>query len=616
MSSSDYRKVTMMMDNPSYDGFLDGRGDRRPHHRMKPFVLVTLLLLAVVGVAVALAVILTGNKPNLEVPEAVTILGSLHISNREYQETYADKTTKEFASLEKEVTDAMDRLYNKSLFRNIYVGSSVSGIRKGSVVVDFAIHLEIPKILFDLKKDKDKQVSAPEYNEAYVHLVKAIDGNALGEFTIIEFSLSFDSESLSFDAITLPPVSRTVEQAGQLVPTTASNPLPKDACNDNPCSNGGTCVLQPDTDPYFSCQCPEGSTGDLCQNAQQSLCDAHPCLNNSTCEGGLHYYRCICAAGYAGESCETMQISLCESNPCQHGGTCRGDTYFFNCACASGWGGRFCEYVAPSNPCNSNPCQHGGQCWFSTVAGQEQYTCICPPGYEGKNCGISKNTQCIDIPILQCCPFLPYNQTVSPNPFQLTETHDELMEFFELSYHFLTPSCHPDAQRVLCTILNPQCPEIDTTGQSGDDLTTLLDFQLPCRSVCREVHDSCLSNLPSQLRREFEVFGNFCYSLPESKEESVCFQSSRQETPYEEPVGCRSSPCENGGACLELNDIIRCRCPRGYGGQTCAYELPSPCSPSPCLNGGICKVGRDSLIPRFTCECPAPYVPPYCDSGQ
>ncbi|XP_038051955.1 neurogenic locus notch homolog protein 3-like isoform X4 [Patiria miniata] len=556
MSSSDYRKVTMMMDNPSYDGFLDGRGDRRPHHRMKPFVLVTLLLLAVVGVAVALAVILTGNKPNLEVPEAVTILGSLHISNREYQETYADKTTKEFASLEKEVTDAMDRLYNKSLFRNIYVGSSVSGIRKGSVVVDFAIHLEIPKILFDLKKDKDKQVSAPEYNEAYVHLVKAIDGNALGEFTIIEFSLSFDSESLSFDAITLPPVSRTVEQAGQLVPTTASNPLPKDACNDNPCSNGGTCVLQPDTDPYFSCQCPEGSTGDLCQN------------------------------------------------------------------------------VAPSNPCNSNPCQHGGQCWFSTVAGQEQYTCICPPGYEGKNCGISKNTrdpgahetsrettgfgasECIDIPILQCCPFLPYNQTVSPNPFQLTETHDELMEFFELSYHFLTPSCHPDAQRVLCTILNPQCPEIDTTGQSGDDLTTLLDFQLPCRSVCREVHDSCLSNLPSQLRREFEVFGNFCYSLPESKEESVCFQSSRQETPYEEPVGCRSSPCENGGACLELNDIIRCRCPRGYGGQTCAYELPSPCSPSPCLNGGICKVGRDSLIPRFTCECPAPYVPPYCDSGQ
>ena len=49
-----------MMDNPSYDGFSDGRRRRRPHHRMKPFVLVILLLLAVVGVAVALAVILTG----------------------------------------------------------------------------------------------------------------------------------------------------------------------------------------------------------------------------------------------------------------------------------------------------------------------------------------------------------------------------------------------------------------------------------------------------------------------------------------------------------------------------------------------------------------------------
>ncbi|XP_022088882.1 uncharacterized protein LOC110978295 isoform X2 [Acanthaster planci] len=355
-TSGDYRKVTLMMENPSYDGLADGRSRRRPHHRMKPFILVILLLLAVVGVAVALAVILTGNKTNLDVPEEVTILGSLHISNREYRESYGDRSTKEFASLEREVVDAMDRLYNKSLFRNIYVGTSVTEIRKGSVVVDFAIHLEIPKTLFDLKQDEHKKVSAPEYNEAYVHLVKAIDDNTLGEFTIIEFSLSFDSKSLSFQAITLPPVSKTVGQADQGEPTLS--PLPTDACNDNPCVNGGTCVLQPETALYFTCKCPEGHSGYLCQN------------------------------------------------------------------------------------------------------------------------------KCIDIPIPQCCPFLPYNQTVSPNPFKLTETHEELLEFFELSYHFLTPTCHPDAQRVLCTILNPQCPQLRTAGHAaGDEQASVLDFQLPCRSV-------------------------------------------------------------------------------------------------------------------------------------
>ena len=74
-----------------------------------------------------------------------------------------------------------------------YVFRDTASSRKGSVIVDFAIHLEVPRALFDQKQGKDKTVSPPEYNEAYVHLVKAIDGNKLGEFTIIEFSLSFDS---------------------------------------------------------------------------------------------------------------------------------------------------------------------------------------------------------------------------------------------------------------------------------------------------------------------------------------------------------------------------------------------------------------------------------------
>ncbi|XP_033640734.1 neurogenic locus notch homolog protein 1-like isoform X2 [Asterias rubens] len=603
MSSGDYKQVTMMMENPSFDGFSDVRSDRRTHHRMKPFVLVSLLLLAVVGVAVALAVILTGDKEEDIVPEAVTILGNLHISNRDYHTKYADKKSHEFARFEQEVVDAMDRVYNKSLFKNIYVRTSVTEIKRGSVIVDFSINLEIPHVLFDMKTSETKEVSALEYNEAYVHLVKAIDGNKLGDFSIIEFSLSFDSASLSFVPITMSPVTRTLDPSISFTEVSTPQALEKDACDDIPCLNGGTCVPEPETPPYFACKCPEEFDGNTCQNPQIPLCDTTPCHHGGTCYGDTYFFNCACTSGWGGKYCENAVLSNpCSSNPCQHGGLCASgsvrDEDYYTCICPPNYGGLNCENQIP--PCDSSPCQHGGTCISLTTI--SSYQCACPGQYYGTNC----ESQCIDIPILQCRPFVPYNKTISPNPFQLAGDTDELLAFFDLSYQFLTPACHPDAQRVLCTIFNPMCTD--------SDQASILDYHLPCRSVCRDVHDSCLANLPQQLLEEFEVFGNFCFSLPESLDESVCFKSSQEGASLYDPAGCRSSPCENGGVCLELNGAIQCRCPVGYGGQNCAYELPNPCSPNPCLNGGECKVGVGSLVPRFTCECPVGYQPPFCDS--
>ena len=38
------------------------------------------------------------------------------------------------------------------------------------------------------------------------------------------------------------------------------------------------------------------------------------------------------------------------------------------------------------NDCNPDPCENGGTC----VDGVDSFTCVCPAGYEGNNCSISK----------------------------------------------------------------------------------------------------------------------------------------------------------------------------------------------------------------------------------
>ena len=61
---------------------------------------------------------------------------------------------------------------------------------------------------------------------------------------------------------------------------------------------------------------------------------------------------------------------------------------------------------------------------------------------------------------------------------------------------------------------------------------------------------------------------------------------------------CESSPCRNGGVCLDRTNAFLCECLAGHTGTVCESEL-NECNSSPCLNGGTCE----DFVGAFGCRC-------------
>lgn len=85
-----------------------------------------------------------------------------------------------------------------------------------------------------------------------------------------------------------------------------------DECSPNPCHNGGTCENLPGN---YTCHCPFDNRsrtfygGRDCSDVLLG-CTHHQCLNNALCvphvQNGQHGFSCLCPPGYAGSLCETV----------------------------------------------------------------------------------------------------------------------------------------------------------------------------------------------------------------------------------------------------------------------------------------------------------------------
>ncbi|XP_067625323.1 cadherin-related tumor suppressor-like [Eurosta solidaginis] len=131
----------------------------------------------------------------------------------------------------------------------------------------------------------------------------------------------------------------------------------------------------------YSCKCPDGFTGQQC-NQQQDPCSPNPCEMEAQCRRIGYDFQCVCPPQREGKNCQQERGDICSSNPCHNGGSCRHspDGASFFCLCRPGYRGNQCEHVSDS--CRPNPCLHGGQC----VSLKPGYKCSCVDGRYGRHC--------------------------------------------------------------------------------------------------------------------------------------------------------------------------------------------------------------------------------------
>ncbi|EDO38603.1 predicted protein, partial [Nematostella vectensis] len=94
------------------------------------------------------------------------------------------------------------------------------------------------------------------------------------------------------------------------------------------------------------CLCPEGFSGDKCEN-HDNECQSSPCKNSGTCKDEDNGYTCACVPGFTDKNCETGYLQACKdgSFTCSNGGTCEIDckTLVPRCLCPEGFSGDKCE---------------------------------------------------------------------------------------------------------------------------------------------------------------------------------------------------------------------------------------------------------------------------------
>ncbi len=69
-----------------------------------------------------------------------------------------------------------------------------------------------------------------------------------------------------------------------------------DACAQNPCHNGGSCITELRS-PNYTCNCSHGYNGVICQNNIDDCVDVTCSPPKTECVDGVASYTCMCPTG-------------------------------------------------------------------------------------------------------------------------------------------------------------------------------------------------------------------------------------------------------------------------------------------------------------------------------
>ncbi|KAL7888223.1 hypothetical protein AOLI_G00031970 [Acnodon oligacanthus] len=371
------------------------------------------------------------------------------------------------------------------------------------------------------------------------------------------------------------------------------------ACVSNPCANGGTCHEVPSG---FECHCPPGWEGPTCAKDMDE-CASSPCAQGGTCIDLENGFECLCPPQWAGKTCK-IDVNECVGKPCVNAYSCKNLIGGYLCDCFQGWAGQNCDINL--NGCHGQ-CQNGATCKGGARGG---YHCQCPPGFTGTHCEIQRN-KCASSPcqndglchvlldsfLCECipgyagvlCEVQSHSSPCEPNPCKNEA------------------SCHSLLGDFYCA-----CPE-DYEGK------TCADRKDHCRTAPCQVIDSCTIAVASNssdggVRHiSSNVCGPHgrCISEPSGNFTCTCEPGFTGTYCHENVNDCVSSPCRNGGTCIDGLNTFLCFCPDGWEGDLCDLNV-NECSRNPCKNGGRCQ----DLVNDFYCECANGWKGKTCHSRE
>uniref|UniRef100_A0A8D0U111 Delta-like protein n=1 Tax=Sus scrofa TaxID=9823 RepID=A0A8D0U111_PIG len=316
------------------------------------------------------------------------------------------------------------------------------------------------------------------------------------------------------------------------------------------------------------CRCSYGWQGRFCDE-----CVPYPgCVHGSCVEP----WQCNCETNWGGLLCN-KDLNYCGSHhPCTHGGTCiNAEPDQYRCVCPDGYSGRNCERA--EHACASNPCANGGSC-HEVPSGFE---CHCPAGWSGPTCALGEcPLQCVwgapagggwtacwgwgwsgRVPACGCGP---------SGRGRVTERPRCVPSFL----HRLPASQGPTAPPYIDECASSPCAAGGTCVDQVDGF----------ECICPEqwVGATC------QLGKGPQRWGGACM------DHAAHWPLWMPRAPQVDIDFCEPSPCQNGAPCYNLEGDYYCACPDHVSGKNCS-ELREPCPGGACRGGWVrCGCGLQS----------------------
>jgi Notch-like protein len=471
------------------------------------------------------------------------------------------------------------------------------------------------------------------------HLILANEGSGIPRHLGAQTSNIGSSTDMTSNEFDRPQWRDCALEAGELAIA--------DLCAWNQCQNGATCWAN----PYdFNCTCLPGYSGHECQ-VNIDECVSTPCQYGGTCTDGVNGYTCACVTGTTGAFCQT-NVDECASTPCLNGGTCVDVVDGFTCTCAAGYSDVLCQ--TNIGECASNPCQYGGTC----VDGINGYTCSCVPGYAGAQCqtvdfcGGDYINAIADNPFgvsgapapIGAAYFIsfwivddPTRVGVDGNLFYTMPTasgadriNSGAITFFDCSYSYAGPPSPTTWTHFIYTVHGDGFGRLYINGVltlptgTGGALCSAIGQVPEDYTFYRAVDEVSIYDGQITASEAMAMYNGATGTPPSTAGRPVYFPFTGQSRANQGTLGgsvtssggvfarcgtCDSSPCANGGTCVDVVNGFACTCVTGYIGIMCQTDIDE-CVSTPCQNGGTCNDQTNG----YTCACAVGYSGARCQT--